>query len=106
MTQPKGSSVAARTLFWERMTELVLEYNLYTFDPNIKQMEREIMEAYDEAAQSLLSAKLSELLEKLSEKQERNIGTINLTTELDRGYNLALDEVRSLVEKLLREVEK
>ncbi len=37
----------ARTKFWEKMTELVLEYDLYTFDPNIKQMERELMEAYD-----------------------------------------------------------
>lgn len=50
----------ARTAFWEKMTSLVLEYDLYTFDPNIKEMERDLMNAYDEATQALLDTAVQE----------------------------------------------
>lgn len=38
-----------RTKFWRKMTALVLEYDLYTFDPNIKELERDLMKAFDES---------------------------------------------------------
>lgn len=53
MTDYKLEIEEARTLFWEKMSELVIEYELYNFDPNIKEMERDLMEAYDKSAQAL-----------------------------------------------------
>ena len=38
-----------RTKFYDDMTRLVREYNLYTFDPNIKEMERDLMRSFDQA---------------------------------------------------------
>ncbi len=38
-----------RTKFYRKMTALILDYDLYSFDPNIKELERDLMKAFDES---------------------------------------------------------
>lgn len=75
----------ARTKFWEKMTGLVLEYDLYTFDPNIKEMERDLMDAYDEATQAI-EALITEQVRLGSEKAIRELSN---RTAIQAGEMLA-----------------
>lgn len=61
MTSQTIHSDKIRTEFWQTMTGLVLEYDLYTFDPNIKEMERELMKAYD-ASKAQLRTLIEEII--------------------------------------------
>lgn len=69
MTTPQHSDIdpvdEMRTLFWEKMTNLVLEYELYTFDPNIKEMERDLMRAFDEALKAINTIRLEDRIDEL-----------------------------------------
>ena len=93
MTDYKLEIEEARTLFWEKMSELVIEYELYNFDPNIKEMERDLMEVYEKFDQALThlieTEKIAEI-QKVINQMDTN------KTDYADTYHYLIDRLKEL----------